>query len=168
MNEIQRHIDAEFENSIDDIVRRYTELLKPLLPFLPWLKMNLGLRVAQDNGDGSMLFPVYDGTLLNFVKTAQASEMMNRNYVYTYTREHLETAEDELRFIERAEIRDMEALGDILSRYMLEGNTKGRVWSEGVTNEVYYTLLTKMESLIRAWSNSDELMSLDSLKIMDE
>ena len=160
MNEIQRHIDAEFENSIDDIVRRYTELLKPLLPFLPWLKMNLGLRVAQDNGDGSMLFPVYDGTLLNFVKTAQASEMMNRNY--------LETAEDELRFIERAEIRDMEALGDILSRYMLEGNTKGRVWSEGVTNEVYYTLLTKMESLIRAWSNSDELMSLDNLKIMDE
>ena len=73
MNEIQRHIDAEFENSIDDIVRRYTELLKPLLPFVPWLKMNLGLRVAQDNGDGSMLFPVYDSTLLNFVKTAQAS-----------------------------------------------------------------------------------------------
>ncbi len=168
MNETQRHIDADFENSIDDIVTRYTELLKPLLPFVPWLKTHLGLRLANDNGEGSMLFPVYDATLLNFVKTAQASDMMNRNYVYTYSREHLDSAKQELDFIDRAQIKDMEALGDILSRYMLEGNTKGRVWAEGVSNEVYYRLLIKMEELLRAWSNSDEIVSLDSLKVMDE
>ena len=52
---------------------------------------------------------------------------------------------DELRLIEKAELKDMEVLGDILARYIQKGMVKGAVWNEGVEYGVYEKVITKMK-----------------------
>ena len=98
-----------------------------------------------------MTFPVYDGTLLRFIKTAQDSSLINRNYTYTYSRNRIRTTQDELRFIQNATIKEMGDLWGILSRYVLKGMTKAALWSEGVKNGVFLALLLKMEEILQFW-----------------
>jgi hypothetical protein len=43
---------------------------------------------------------------------------------------------------------DMTVLGDILSKYVVLGRTKGLVWSEGVQNGVYLALVLKLKELM--------------------
>lgn len=76
---------------------------------------------------------------------------MNRNYVYTYSRNHLRTVQDEQSFIDKATIRNMRELSDILSKYVLLGMTKSVVWREGVENRIFLNVLTKMKDLVEFW-----------------
>ena len=69
-----------------------------------------------------------------------------------FSRKKLQTAEDELKFIKTAQIMDMQALGDILSKYVLKGMTKGTLWSEGVSSGVFYSLVKQMKELIEFWT----------------
>ena len=48
-------------------------------------------------------------------------------------------------------IKDMDDLAGILSKYILEGQTKGTVWAEGVYTGVLYQLIYKMDDLIHFW-----------------
>ena len=59
-----------------------------------------------------------------------------------------------MRLIQRATIRDMDKLAGILSRYVLGGRTKGKLWSEGVQNGVYVAVLKKMQGLIEFWEGN--------------
>ena len=152
------------ENSIEDIVSRYRPEVSKLVPYLRWLKDNAKAEVAQSYNSSdlkSMPFPVYDSNLLAFVKAAQSTNLLDRNYVYVYSRNHLNNAKDELMFIADAEIRDMEDLAGILSKYILSGMTKGSVWAEGVANGVLYNVIWKMDELLKIWghemSGHDEL-----------
>jgi hypothetical protein len=43
-------------------------------------------------------------------------------------------------------------LGDILSKYVLKGEVRGAVWSEGVQNGVYLALLQKLMELMEIHS----------------
>ena len=42
-------------------------------------------------------------------------------------------------------------LAGILSRYILEGRTKGMVWPAGVEEGIYLAILRKFQELFRKW-----------------
>lgn len=146
--------------SVEEKIEYYKPDVEMMAAFLPWLEQQNGKMLAQIyDGEGldknSVPFPVYDGTLMNFVKTAQKSSLIDRNYVYVYSRNRIRTPEDEKRFIQRATIKEMGDLWGILSRYILKGMTKGALWSEGVKNGVYLELLQKMQEIIAFWDKED-------------
>ena len=146
------------ENSVEDIVARYRPELSKLTPYLNWLKENTSHDVAQSYSNSdlkSMPFPIYDSNLLAFVKAAQTTNLLDRNYVYVYTRNRLNSAKDELLFIQDAQIRDMDDLAGILSSYVLQGMTKGSKWAEGVRNGVLYNVVKKMDDLVRFWGQDE-------------
>ena len=73
------------ENSVEDIVQRYRPELEKITPYLRWLKDNASHEVAQSYSNSdlkSMPFPIYDSNLLAFVKAAQTTNLLDRNYVY--------------------------------------------------------------------------------------
>ena len=142
--------------SNEEIVEYYRQDAVKLFRYLNWLESKSGQRVSTIYGAegisvNSVPFPVYDGTLMNFVKEASNTCFMDRNYVYVYSRKRLKTVKDELRLIKNATIRDMDDLAGILSHYVLGGRTKARLWSEGVTLGIYFAVLTKMKELIEFW-----------------
>ena len=73
----------------EQLLESYKQAVRPLLPYLPWLEQSAGKKASslysgQDIGVHSVSFPVYDGTLLNFVREAGKSPLMDRNYAYIY------------------------------------------------------------------------------------
>lgn len=139
--------------SNEEVVIVYKDDVVKLLKYVSWLEKVNGQNTSDlYTGEGieetSMAVPVYDSTLLSFVREAKTTEFMNRNYVYTFSQYRLQTAKDELEFIENSTLQDMKALGDILSKYILKGEVKGLVWSEGVKNGVFLALILKMEDLL--------------------
>ena len=148
------------ENSVEDIVSRYRPQLEKILPYLRWLKdnaSNVDVSHSYSSNDlKSIPFPVYDANLLAFVKACQTTELLDRNYVYVYSRNHLNSPKDELMFIQDAQITDIDDLAGILSKYILSGMTKGSVWSEGVRNGVLYKVVEKMDYLCRFWGQESD------------
>ncbi len=139
--------------SREEIIICYKEDVERLLKFLPWLeKISGGEASGVYSGEGigksSMAVPVYDSTLLSFIKEIRNTDFINRNYVYTYSRYRIKTAKDELRVIDACSLQEVSVLGDILSKYVLRGDVKGAVWSEGVSNGVYLALLLKLKDLM--------------------
>ncbi len=146
------------ENSVEDIVARYSPELAKITPYLRWLSDNAQNDVTQkySNSDlKSIPFPVYDSNLLAFVKACQTTNLLDRNYVYVYSRNRLNTAKDELLFIHDAQITDIDDLAGILSKYILSGMVKGSVWGEGVRNGVLYNVVKKMDDLVKFWGKED-------------
>jgi len=146
--------------SVEKIIGENKALFETLLPYLDWLQANEKRSVMNTYGDdgvaeNSVQFPVYDSTLMSFVRTCQATGKMDRNYVYTFSRHRLRTVQDELKFIENAQIYQFQDLWNILARYILKGNTKGIVWAEGVTEGVYLHLIRKMQKLIKFWDKNN-------------
>ena len=87
------------------LVREYKRMVSPLLAYLPWLVQNAGQPGSTAyRGDGysdqsvSFSFPVYDSTLMSFIKEASKSPLMEKNYSYTYTRNRIRNHDDEIRF----------------------------------------------------------------------
>lgn len=149
--------DNVHENSIEDLVARYKDDVELLTKYLGYFELHLNKDDTQQKYNSSdlahsMSFPVYDSELMNFVRDCESTKMIDRNYVYVYTRVGITNLKDELEFIDSAEIRDIADLAGILSKYIIEGRTKGVVWSEGVKNGVYYKLISKMQELIKKWS----------------
>lgn len=160
----------EFDkNRLDDNLYRkklidyYKADVELLMRYIPWLTQKAGQKTAQIfNGEGigthSVTFPVYDSTLMALVKDAQRTTMLDRNYVYVYSRNRLRSAKDELALIADAELKDMENLTGILSHYILGGMTKGTLWTEGVENGVLLAVIDKMREIIKfndsAWDHS--------------
>lgn len=142
---------------IAEIISTYKEDVEALIKYLPWLESKKGAQayssyVPEQAGEYALKVPVYDSTLLSFVKVANNTKFINRNYVYTYSRKRIKDASDEHRVIDNTQIMDMKVLGDILSKYILKGVTKGVVWSEGVSNGVLYHVVSQMKSLIEFWT----------------
>lgn len=146
----------------DDIAYRQqmVSIYKPdverLIRYLPWLEEKAGRDVSETfEGNGikgnSITFPVYDGTLMSFIKEVQRTTLLDRNYPYIYSRNRIRTVQDELRAIDRASIKDMDILKGILSKYVLGGMTKGRLWTEAVYNRIFLNIIRKMKGNLEFW-----------------
>ena len=137
----------------EEIIKTYREDVAKLSQYIPWFETKSGSDVVSSyRADQSTFsFPVYDGTLMSFVKEAQATKLMNRNYRYTYSRNHIKAAKDELSLIRTATIKDFGVLCDILSKYVLGGMTRAQVWREGIENRIFLEVLMKLKELIEFW-----------------
>jgi len=145
--------DLEYRQQL---VEEYKRVVVPLLRYLPWLEQNRGqaastLYHGQDFNERSMLFPVYDGTLMSFVREVEKTSLMDKNFRYVYTRHHIKTVEDERKAIAAAELKNWDILQGILSRYVLEGRVKAMLWSQAVREDIFYLVLLKMKEIIEYW-----------------
>ena len=142
--------------SNEEIIQYFRADADRLFRYLPWLQNKSGSAAYTKYSDervtaNSISFPVYDSTLLAFVKEAGNTCFMDRNHVYVYSRNRLKTEKDELSLISRATIRNMDDLAGILSNYILGGRTKALLWNEGVQKGVYLALLLKMKEIFDFW-----------------
>ena len=138
------------------VVNTYKPDVEKLIRYLPWLEGKADSSVAENfegSGikDNSITFPVYDGTLMSFIKEVQGTGLLDRNYPYIYSQYGIRTVKDELNAISRADIKEMNVLKGILSKYVLGGMTKGRMWTEAVTNRVFLNVIRKMKENLEFW-----------------
>ena len=141
------------------LVQEYKQAVVPLLRYLPWLEANRGkpgntYYEGPESTEHSMKFPVYDSTLISFVKEASRSSLMDRNYSYVYTRNRIKTHEDERKIIGKAELKDWEILRGILSKYVLEGMTKAALWGEAVRENIFVLTLKQMRNIVEYWDRT--------------
>lgn len=152
--------DTEY---VRQLMAQYKNDVAPLLRYLPWLKKAtaqsaMTMYQGQGNeGEGMLSFPIYDSTLMSFVKTATASQLMDRNYPYVYTRRNIKTPEQERKIIDSCTYREWDVLRGILSRYVLGGRTKGLLWSQGVSEQIFCLVLEKMDGIITEWDAQGNL-----------
>jgi len=144
---------TEYRNKM---IQEYKEVVTPLLRYVPWLEKNAGKSGStnyrgQSFTEHTMSFPVYDSTLLGFIKEASNSVLMDRNYRYVYTRNFIKTHEDERRVIAAAGVKEWDILRGILSKYVLEGRIRGALWSEGVQEGIFLMVLEQMRKIIEYW-----------------
>ncbi len=163
-------IDKEEIAYRQQVVNEYRADVEKLARYLSWLESKKGKSVQQSySGSGieehSISFPVYDGTLMNFVKEAQRTKLMDRNYRYVYSRYRIRVVEDELRAIKRADIKEMDVLKGILSKYVLEGMRKGRRWSEAVEQGIFLNVVRKMKENLDYW---DHPVQTRKVKVVEE
>ncbi len=163
-------IDKEEIAYRQQVVNEYRADVEKLARYLSWLESRKGKSVQQSySGSGieehSISFPVYDGTLMNFVKEAQRTKLMDRNYRYVYSRYRIRVVEDELRAIKRADIKEMDVLKGILSKYVLEGMRKGRRWSEAVEQGIFLNVVRKMKENLDYW---DHPVQTRKVKVVEE
>ena len=145
--------DIEYRRQV---VQDYKPDVERLIRYLPWLEKKAGKTVSETfSGSGiaehSITFPVYDSTLLSFVKEVQRTTLVDRNYRYIYSRHRIVTLEDELRMISRADITQMDVLKGILSKYIMGGMTKGRMWTEAVEKRIFLNIVQKMKENLEFW-----------------
>lgn len=127
-----------------------------LLSYIPWLESKVGASVSSyyegnDIKNNSFSFPVYETMLLNFVNEASKTTLMDTNYVYAYSGRGLNTPEDEIAAIEKAGLTDSGLLIGILSKYVLGGMTKGKLWTVAVEEGVFLAVLLRMKKLLEIW-----------------
>lgn len=139
-----------------ELMQHYRSDIELLVRYLPWLEAKRGQEVSNEyhsanDTERSFAFPVYEGTLLNFVKDVQKTSLTDRNYQYVYSRYQIETIADEYVQIDRATVQDMNVLIGILSKYVLGGRTKGMLWPEGVRNGIYLAIVNKLKELCEFW-----------------
>ena len=143
----------------EQVVKEYREDINKLSAYLSWLAEKSGKNVSHIYGqDGiaknSLSFPVFDSNLLRFVKAAEETKFMNPNYLYIYSRYRMKNSEDEISLIHKTTILQMNILGGILSKYILGGRTKARLWSWGIEEGVYFEVVHKAKELLDFWENA--------------
>ncbi len=139
-----------------EMMNKYRLAMGDMFRYIPWLEEKSGKKLVQNyNGDNipmhSVPIPVYDSTLLGFVKDMQRTELLDRNYVYIFSRYSIRTEADELRTIEETEFKDIEAIFGIMAKYVLGGMTRGILWSRGMENGVFLSGLKKIKELLDIW-----------------
>ena len=138
------------------LIEEYKQVIMPLLRYLPWLEQNAGKSVStvyggQDIATNSVSFPVYDGTVMNFVREVSKTSLMDKNYAYVYTRNHVKNHDDERKLIAKADWKEWNLLCGILSKYVLGGMTKGTLWNEAVKEDIFYLVLKRMKEIVEYW-----------------
>lgn len=147
----------ENENTYkQEMMDRYRMIFKDLFRYIPWFEQRKGLKTfrlysGEELPENSIAIPVYDSTLLAFVKEMQKSGLMDRNYVYIYSRLGLKTVQDEIRAIQTAELKDMDVILGIMAKYVLGGMTKGNMWNHAEEEGIFYYSLLKIKDLLDVW-----------------
>lgn len=137
------------------LIERYRKDVEPLFRYLPWLEDKRGKKVSSnyqsDELAHSISFPVYDGTLMGFVKTVQRTGLTDRNYVYVYSRYGIKSAKDEHKLIAEITVKNVEVLTAIMSNYIIGGMTKGWLWPMAVEEGIFLEILLKFKELFVLW-----------------
>ena len=143
--------------SREEFLAMFREDVIRLSRYIPWFEEKCGSDVSQNYTDGDLMnhtlsFPVYDSILLSFLNDASTTVFMEQNYHYFYSRNRIQSYEDELRLIETADIMHMDVLQCVLSRYVFGGMTKAYLWRDGVEHRVFLAVLKKARQIIEFWS----------------
>ncbi|MGN0376741.1 MAG: hypothetical protein ACI4ED_03820 [Suilimivivens sp.] len=147
---------AENENLYrQEIIQKYRVIFDKLFRYIPWFTQKQGMKISHlydgEGSDTSMPITVYDSTLLAFVKEMQATGLINRNYVYVFSRNSIRTLQDELNWIDRAELKNIEDIFGIMAKYILGGMTKGNLWTQAVEDGVFLKALLKIKELLEVY-----------------
>ncbi len=128
-------------------VKKYDADFKKLEPYIAYFEEKASQAIAHDydgeQGQTTMAFPVYDGTLMSFVRTAQKTVFMDRNYFYAYTKRRIKTSKQEEEALAKATLKDEDFLNAVISKYVSEGMRKTGVWQDAVTRKLFLTALKK-------------------------
>ena len=136
-----------------EVFEAYKDDMLKLIAYLPWLEEKSGKSSVSGTYDGeglsehSMSFPVYDGTLLRFIKDAESTKFMDRNYPYVFTRNRLRTYKDERDFVARQTIRQIDSIGGVLSKYVMGGRSKSKLWSDAVDQGIFLAIAQRLKEL---------------------
>lgn len=147
----------ENENTYrQEMLNKYRTAMENLFRYIPWLEQKVGEKMVQNyTGDNrpsnSVPIPVYDSTLLSFVKDMQRTGLMDRNYVYVYSRKGITNEQDELRVIDEVEFKEIGVILGIMAKYVLGGMTKGVLWPRAVENGVFLHGLKRIKALLDIW-----------------
>ena len=114
---------------------------------------------ADQNTTGSLVFPIYDSTLMSFVKEVKNTKLINPNYVYVYSRKRMRSVKDEIGEIDHVTLRDFDVLTAILSKYVLKGMIKASLWTEAVEYKLFLKVLLKMKELVDFWDKEEHKTS---------
>lgn len=135
----------------EQIIEEYRPDVERLIKYLPWLSKKSGKDVSTmytgDEQNKVIPIPVFDTTLLQFIKEAEKTRFVDRNYPYVYSRNGIKTHEDEIRLLKNAKITDLKLITGIISKYVLGGRTKASLWSEGVDSGVLEEALATLNRL---------------------
>lgn len=139
-----------------ELVEKYKPIVERFITYISWLESKRGDSVSnkftgEGIGENSIPFPVYDSTLLALIKLFQNSGLVDRNYVYVYSKNRIKTQEDEFKLIERSELKDTANIAAVISRYVLEGMRRGYMWTEAVTSGIFLEAIKKFKSNIEFW-----------------
>ncbi len=139
-----------------EMINKYREAMGDLFRYIPWLEQKVGAKMVKNYaGDNqpsnSVPIPVYDSTLLGFVKDMQRTGLMDRNYVYVYSRKGIISEQDELRVIDEVDLKEIEVIFGIMAKYVLGGMTKGLLWPKAVENGVFLHALKRIKELLDIW-----------------
>ncbi|MBD5394432.1 MAG: hypothetical protein HDR71_09210 [Lachnospiraceae bacterium] len=139
-----------------ETIQKYREIFKDMFRYIPWFEQRMGKNAShfyngEEAGSLSMSIPVYDSTLLAFIKEMQATGVIDRNYVYVFSRNSIRTQPDEINWIKNAELRNIEDIFGIMAKYILGGMTKGNLWTQAVENGVFYHGLLKIKKLLEIY-----------------
>ena len=147
LNEYRKQVKAD-----------YLEKLTPLFAYIPYFKEKEGKMTRSTYmGEGkeapSVPVPVYDSRVIAFVKEAQKTGLVTRNYVYQYRKLQVDNPKDERLYISGAAFKDIDAVISIMSKYVLEGMTKGPVWGVAVEEGVWLHCLIKLKELLEIYDH---------------
>ena len=128
----------ENENEyLEELMKKYRDISQSLLRYIPYFEQKKGQKNYQiyqgEQNTNSVAIPVYESTLLSFVKEVQRTGLVDRNYVYALSRNGIRTHEDEMRALDRVEFKDRTYLcdyGEICSRWHDEGDAVVRSGGE--------------------------------------
>lgn len=148
--------DGTRELDIDtrkNLIKQYQPDAKRLVRYISWLETKRGGDVMKSfEGEGvekaAFTFPVYDATLLSFIKTARETQFIDRNYQYVYNRNRIRNTEQEKRAVRSASLRDIGLLSGIFSRYVLGGMTKSVLWAQGVESGIFLEILCRLREIL--------------------
>ena len=133
-------------------IDKYEPDVNRLMKYVPYFEQKSGRDVAHDydgeQGQTTMKFPVYDGTLMNFIREAQKTCLMDRNYPYAYSRNHVRTRSQELMLIDKATIRDDAYLRGVISKYVMEGMRKTGMWQDAVEDQIFLKVILRFKQII--------------------
>jgi len=137
----------------NQVISNYLHKLNPLFNYIPYLKEKEGAKVrsfysGENNSLQSIPVPVFDSNVLAFVKEAQKTGLMDRNYVYAYRKIGLQDPDNERFFISGAKFEDIEAIVAIITRYVLSGMSRSVLWADAVEEGVWLHALLKLKELL--------------------
>lgn len=134
----------------------YKKEIAQLVKYIPWLESKRGQQVSSTYSGTktqsiTLQFPVFDSELLAFIDLVSATDFLDENYMYVYSRYSIKDISDEHRAIDDSKITDADVLCAILSKYVIQGRTKSRMWETGVKEGIFLEVICKMKNLADMW-----------------